>query len=78
MLHNQSIKYWAEDDRPREKLALKGKASLSDAELLAILLGSGSRNQTAVELAQDLLKHADYDLGIFSKLSLQDLKNSKE
>jgi len=77
MLHNQSIKYWAEDDRPREKLALKGKASLSDAELLAILLGSGSRNQTAVELAQDLLKHADYDLGIFSKLSLQDLKKFK-
>lgn len=77
MLHNQSIKYWAEDDRPREKLALKGKASLSDAELLAILLGSGSRSQTAVELAQDLLKHADYDLGIFSKLSLQDLKKFK-
>ena len=77
MLHNQSIKYWAEDDRPREKLALKGKASLSDAELLAILLGSGSRNQTAVELAQDLLKHVDYDLGIFSKLSLQDLKKFK-
>ena len=77
MIQNQSIKFWAEDDRPREKLALKGKGSLSDAELLAILLGSGSRNQTAVELAQDLLKHADYDLGIFSKLSLQDLKKFK-
>ena len=43
-----SIKYWAEDDKPREKLMLKGKAALSDAELIAILIGSGSRNESAV------------------------------
>ncbi len=41
-----TIKYWAEDDRPREKLVLKGKATLSDAELVAILIGSGSVNES--------------------------------
>ena len=45
---NQNIKSWAEEDRPREKLLLKGRQALSDAELLAILLGSGSRKETAV------------------------------
>ena len=64
---NSSIKTWAEDDRPREKLSLKGKAALSDAELLAIVLGSGSRNQTAVELAQEILHYAQNDLALFSK-----------
>ncbi len=50
-----SIKYWAEDDKPREKLMLKGKSTLSDAELLAILIGSGSRNESAVELSKKIL-----------------------
>lgn len=71
---NRTIKEWAEDDRPREKLVLKGKNALSDAELLAIVLGSGSRNQTAVELAKKLLESAENNLGNFSKLSLHDLK----
>lgn len=77
MRQNQSIKCWAEDDRPREKLVLKGKAALSDAELLAVVLGSGSRNQSAVELAQELLRHAENDLAQFSKLSIHDLKKFK-
>lgn len=50
-----SIKYWAEDDKPREKLMLKGKAVLSDAELIAILIGSGSRSESAVELSKRIL-----------------------
>lgn len=74
MRQNQSIKCWAEDDRPREKLVLKGKSALSDAELLAVVLGSGSRKQSAVELAQELLRHAENDLALFSKLSIHDLK----
>ena len=51
-----TIKSWAEDDRPREKLVTKGRQSLSDAELLDILLASGNRNETAVQLAQRILK----------------------
>lgn len=77
MLHYQSIKHWAEDDRPREKLLLKGKTALSDAELLAILLGSGSRSKSALELAQDLLRNSDNDLAKFSKVSVHELKNTK-
>ena len=50
-----SIKSWAEEDRPREKLLQKGKHSLSDAELLAILIGSGNAEETAVELARKIL-----------------------
>lgn len=53
----QSIKCWREDDRPREKLELKGRHALSDAELLAILLGSGSRNESALDLAKRMLDH---------------------
>lgn len=77
MKNNLSIKSWAEDDRPREKLILKGKSALSDAELLAILLGSGSRNQSAVELAQELLRHSENNLSEFSKRTLFDLKKFK-
>lgn len=73
----RTIKEWAEDDRPREKLVLKGKTSLSDAELVAILLGSGSRNQTAVELAQDVLNSVENDLSTFSKMNLHDLQKFK-
>ena len=50
--NNLSIKHWAEDDKPREKLMLKGKQALSDAELVAILIGSGSRNESAVSLSK--------------------------
>lgn len=74
MMENRSIKCWAEDDRPREKLILKGKNALSDAELLAIILGSGTRKKSAVELAKDLLIGSKNNLQSFSKLSLHDLK----
>jgi len=50
-----SIKNWSESDRPREKLIHKGKSSLSDAELLAILIGSGNREESAVELCKRIL-----------------------
>ncbi len=68
-----SIKNWAEDDKPREKLAAKGKEALSNAELIAILLGNGTRNKSAVDLARDILKLAENDLNKLAKLSIADL-----
>jgi DNA repair protein RadC len=68
-----AIHHWAEDDRPREKLINKGKNSLSDAELLAIILSSGSRNESAVQLSQRILGTANNNLYNLSKLSLSDL-----
>ena len=53
------ITNWSEDDRPREKLMLKGKNVLSDAELIAILIGSGSRNESAVDLSKRILASVD-------------------
>jgi DNA repair protein RadC len=53
---------WAIEDRPREKLLIQGKTSLTDAELIAVLLGSGSRGESAIALAQKILKEADYNL----------------
>ena len=73
MEENLSIKDWAEDDKPREKLMLKGKVALSDAELLAILVGSGSRNETAVGLCQRILKSVDNNLNALGKLSIKQL-----
>lgn len=72
-----SIKYWAEDDRPREKLVLKGKTALSDAELVAILIGSGSRNESAVNLAKRILASIDNNLNTLGKLSVSDLQKFK-
>jgi len=69
-----SIKMWAEDDRPREKLMLKGKSALSDAELIAILLGSGTRTKTAVDLAKEILSSTDLDLNKLGRLTLSELK----
>ena len=74
---NNSIKNWAEDDKPREKLMLKGKSALSDAELLAILIGSGSRNETAVGLCQRILKSVDNNLNSLGKLSITQLSTFK-
>lgn len=71
-LKKQSIKFWAEDDRPREKLLLKGKSALSDAELIAILLRSGNRKQSAVDLAKDILDTASNNLIELSKFSVDD------
>ena len=70
-----SIKAWAEDDRPREKLVLKGRHSLSDAELIAIIIGSGNRNESAVELSKRILNSVENNMDKLSKLSVSDLKN---
>lgn len=69
----KSIKNWAEDDRPREKLSMKGQRVLSDSELLAIIMGSGSRNESAVELAKRILDSVDNNWNNLSKLSIKDL-----
>ncbi|MEM1123665.1 MAG: DNA repair protein RadC, partial [Bacteroidota bacterium] len=69
---NVAITAWAEEDRPREKLLAKGKHNLSDAELLGILLGSGSREQTAVGLAQDILRSTGNDLNELGRRSVAD------
>lgn len=74
---NFSIKYWAEDDRPREKLLQKGKLSLSDSELIAILIGSGSRNESAVELSKRILASTKNNLSELGKMSVQQLCNFK-
>jgi DNA repair protein RadC len=74
---NTTIKSWAEEDRPREKLILKGRAALSDAELIAILIGSGSFEKSAVELSRYVLKSVNNDLGELAKLSVNDLKKYK-
>lgn len=71
------INQWAEDDRPREKLLLKGKSVLSDSELLAILIGSGSRNESAVQLCQRILKSVDANLNQLGKLSISQLVQFK-
>lgn len=72
-----SIKFLAEDDRPREKFLLKGKNAVSDAELLAIIMGSGSKNESAVELARRILDSVGNNFHELSKLSLQDLMKFK-
>ena len=71
------ITAWAEEDRPREKLQLKGKHSLSDAELLAILLGSGSTEETAVGLAKLILQGSDNNLNELGKRTLAELQKFK-
>ena len=72
-----SIKNWAEDDKPREKLMLKGKSVLSDAELIAILIGSGSRNESAVDLSKRILASVDNNLNALGKLTIDQLSNFK-
>ncbi|MBW6501571.1 MAG: DNA repair protein RadC [Bacteroidales bacterium] len=64
---------WAAEDRPREKLVQKGTASLSDAELLAILISSGTREKSAVDLGRELLMLANNNLNSLGKLSVNDL-----
>lgn len=68
MSETVSIRYWAEDDRPREKLLTKGQTALSDAELLAILIGTGSGKKSAVDLGRELLALAEGDLNRFARL----------
>ncbi|QQX75399.1 MULTISPECIES: RadC family protein [Aequorivita] len=72
-----SIKNWNEDDRPREKLLLKGRTALSDAELIAILIGSGSRNESAVSLSQRILASAGNNLNELGRLTIPELMKYK-
>ncbi|MDR0415419.1 MAG: DNA repair protein RadC [Prevotellaceae bacterium] len=72
-----TIKSWAEEDRPREKLMQKGIAALSDAELLAILIATGTQNETAVEVAKRVLALTDNNLNNLGKLSVKDLQQVK-
>lgn len=68
------IKQWAPEDRPREKLLYKGTSALSDAELIAILLGSGTQKQSAVDLARRLLQTGNNSLDEIARMSVADLK----
>ena len=77
MNEKKSIKEWAADDRPREKMMAKGKASLSNAELIAILIGSGNNELSAVELSRVILDSVDNNLITLSNLTLSDLMKHK-
>jgi DNA repair protein RadC len=68
-----SIKSWAEEDRPREKLSGQGRRALTDAELIAILIGSGSRTESAVELSKRILHHYENDLNKLAKAGISEL-----
>lgn len=68
------IKYWAEEDRPREKLMLKGKSALSDAELIAILISSGNDTESAVGLSRRILEASQNNLLELSKMGVSELK----
>ena len=77
MTEKKSIKEWAPDDQPREKMMAKGKAALSNAELMAILLRIGSEWRSAVDVARSLLDSVDNDLIALSNLTLDDLMQHK-
>lgn len=72
-----AINQWAEEDRPREKLLLKGKTVLTDAELIAILLGTGTTTLSAVDLAKQILSSVNHDLHALGKLSVKELTKFK-
>jgi len=71
------INQWADDDKPREKLLQKGRHALSDAELVAILIATGSKNESAVDLAKRILKSANDNLIELSRMSVKELTKIK-
>ncbi|GAB3271516.1 DNA repair protein RadC [Larkinella harenae] len=73
----RKILSWAEEDRPREKLMLKGRSALSDAELIAILIGSGTRDLSAVDVSKIILQSVGQNLNDLAKLSVKDLSKFK-
>ena len=77
MINGLSINHWAEEDRPREKMAAKGAAALSDAELLAILIGSGNAEESAVDLMRKVLADCGNNLNTLGKLRLDELQKYK-
>lgn len=74
---NITIKAWAEADRPREKLLKQGRRSLSDAELIAILIGSGNRHESAVGLSKRILNNCSNDLNVLCRMSVRELSRFK-
>ena len=75
--HNYSIKTWAKDDQPREKLLLNGVENLSNSELISILIQNGTAKKTAVDLAKEVLRSAKNNLNELGKLSIRDLTKIK-
>ena len=74
---SNSIKNWAEDDRPREKMLQKGPSALTDAELLAILINSGTRERSALDLAREILSKAHNNLSELGRLNIKELQKTK-
>jgi DNA repair protein RadC len=74
---HKSIKYWAEDERPREKLLRKGAEALSVSELLSILIGSGAKGYSAVDLARNILNYCSEDITLLSRLNPDELQKVK-
>lgn len=74
---NLGIKNWAEEDRPREKLLLKGRNNLSDAELIGILISSGTKELSAIDLSKQILASTENDLNQLAQLSVKDLLKFK-
>jgi DNA repair protein RadC len=73
----KSIKDWAEDERPREKMIRKGTGSLSDAELLAILIRNGAKDKSAVDLARDILSRVKNNLNLLARSTLKEFQQTK-
>ncbi|SFH18861.1 RadC family protein [Pedobacter insulae] len=71
------VKTWAEADRPREKLMLKGRRALTNAELIAILIGSGNRDESVVDLSKRILRYYENDLNKLAKLGVKELAKFK-
>jgi DNA repair protein RadC len=71
------ITHWAEEDRPREKMLMKGKSALSDAELIAILLGSGTAQVSAVDVGKQVMRHAENKISALAKMNIHDLMKIK-
>ena len=74
-MKNKAIKLWSEEERPREKLKLHGEETLTDAELLAIMLGSGTREKNVVELSKEILDSVGGDLNQLARLTLHDFQS---
>ncbi|NUM31706.1 MAG: DNA repair protein RadC [Bacteroidetes bacterium] len=74
---NKPIKHWADDEKPREKLVLKGKSSLSNAELIGILLSTGTKTKSAVDLGRELLELAQNDLNLLARFNVNEIKKIK-
>ena len=77
MSEKLSISQWAEEDKPREKLERLGASALSNAELLAILIGSGSQDESAVDLMKHIMSDCDNNLNSLGKMSIKELTRYK-